>query len=479
MTFWIYLIAGHHTLKPDEIQKKEPKRRPYGSRTDKSKPANSTNQKQKLTDSQKYGPSSQGVQLALKQAREAILEEFYPASQAKRRKRDTYSEFDSDEESMSSENALSMKQTPSQKVQILKSGKEDTLMERQIAAILQGETEYKNEQASPGEVETETPRAETAELPPDEAETETGPISEMTPKTFPLNVTVKHSADSDSEDQAMYLEHLIDTEPPVSLSFDTDMSGLTGDMVPQTDASKEAVPERLADKEDNSDAIIMTKSQYKGDNPNAIRMTKTQYKGDNADALRMTKTLYKGDNSDALRMTKTQLLSSESVRAEESNEAEQEEEEERDEEEEVESDSEFEGLEPGEIIPPDDYWERKNKSKNGEPGEVTADSKIGKFRDIEGSITKLRSVCYCLFLHTCIKLEQDDLYTHNVPSQVFWNQTSKGVKLELSYISIPNLWRVIYSGAQWLSGRVLDSRQRGRRFEPHWCHCIVSLSKTH
>ena len=25
-------------------------------------------------------------------------------------------------------------------------------------------------------------------------------------------------------------------------------------------------------------------------------------------------------------------------------------------------------------------------------------------------------------------------------------------------------------GAQWLSGRVLDSRQRGRRFEPHWRH---------
>ena len=27
------------------------------------------------------------------------------------------------------------------------------------------------------------------------------------------------------------------------------------------------------------------------------------------------------------------------------------------------------------------------------------------------------------------------------------------------------------------SGRVLDSRQRGRRFEPHWHHCVVSLSK--
>ena len=32
-------------------------------------------------------------------------------------------------------------------------------------------------------------------------------------------------------------------------------------------------------------------------------------------------------------------------------------------------------------------------------------------------------------------------------------------------------------GAQWLSGRVLDSRPRGRGLEPHWRHCVVSLSK--
>ena len=34
-------------------------------------------------------------------------------------------------------------------------------------------------------------------------------------------------------------------------------------------------------------------------------------------------------------------------------------------------------------------------------------------------------------------------------------------------------------GVQWLSSRVLDSRPRGRRFEPHQRHCVVSLSKTH
>ena len=32
-------------------------------------------------------------------------------------------------------------------------------------------------------------------------------------------------------------------------------------------------------------------------------------------------------------------------------------------------------------------------------------------------------------------------------------------------------------GAQWLGGRVLDSRPRGRGFEPHRRHCVMSLSK--
>ena len=32
-------------------------------------------------------------------------------------------------------------------------------------------------------------------------------------------------------------------------------------------------------------------------------------------------------------------------------------------------------------------------------------------------------------------------------------------------------------GAQWLSGRVLDSRPKSRGFEPHRRHCVVSLSK--
>ena len=44
---------------------------------------------------------------------------------------------------------------------------------------------------------------------------------------------------------------------------------------------------------------------------------------------------------------------------------------------------------------------------------------------------------------------------------------------------ILSLFPNLFMGAQWLSGRVLDSRPKGRGFKPHRRHCVVSLSKTH
>ena len=39
------------------------------------------------------------------------------------------------------------------------------------------------------------------------------------------------------------------------------------------------------------------------------------------------------------------------------------------------------------------------------------------------------------------------------------------------------IFHMFYQGAQWLSGRVLDSRPKGRGFKPNRHHCVVSLSK--
>ena len=51
---------------------------------------------------------------------------------------------------------------------------------------------------------------------------------------------------------------------------------------------------------------------------------------------------------------------------------------------------------------------------------------------------------------------------------------------EVCYIINTLLTRAVninVQGAQWLSGRVLDSRLRGRGFEPHQLHCVVVLKQ--
>ena len=49
----------------------------------------------------------------------------------------------------------------------------------------------------------------------------------------------------------------------------------------------------------------------------------------------------------------------------------------------------------------------------------------------------------------------------------------KSFVLSLSYMNI----HARLQGAQWLIGRVLDSRPRGRGFEPHRRHCLVVLEQ--
>ena len=63
----------------------------------------------------------------------------------------------------------------------------------------------------------------------------------------------------------------------------------------------------------------------------------------------------------------------------------------------------------------------------------------------------------------------------HTPDHLGWSKWS-GIKIvQITYTLIEPLldsW-----GAQWLSGRVLDSRPKGRGFEPHRRHCVVSLGK--
>ena len=44
-------------------------------------------------------------------------------------------------------------------------------------------------------------------------------------------------------------------------------------------------------------------------------------------------------------------------------------------------------------------------------------------------------------------------------------------------LSVLFLFYIHANGAQWLSGSVLDSRPKGRGFEPHRRHCVVVLEQ--
>ena len=50
-------------------------------------------------------------------------------------------------------------------------------------------------------------------------------------------------------------------------------------------------------------------------------------------------------------------------------------------------------------------------------------------------------------------------------------------KMQIESINNNNILKTQYQGAQWLSGRVLDSRPKGRGFEPHRRHCVVVLEQ--
>ena len=62
------------------------------------------------------------------------------------------------------------------------------------------------------------------------------------------------------------------------------------------------------------------------------------------------------------------------------------------------------------------------------------------------------------------------------------NQTNKKYMKRSFCLYVSNQTNYLFIfclGAQWLSGSVLNLRPRGCGLEPHWHHCVVSLSKTY
>ena len=57
------------------------------------------------------------------------------------------------------------------------------------------------------------------------------------------------------------------------------------------------------------------------------------------------------------------------------------------------------------------------------------------------------------------------------------SDVAKDARLQPGDQILEVIHRLFSKGAQWLSGRVLALRPRGRGFEPHRRHCIVVLEQ--
>ena len=82
------------------------------------------------------------------------------------------------------------------------------------------------------------------------------------------------------------------------------------------------------------------------------------------------------------------------------------------------------------------------------------------------------------------------IFIYHMTLKILFNRVFCMKALRLCHIYAPLLRKSIhgitksvnhkwYMEAQWLSGRVLDSRPRGHVFEPRHRHYVVPLSKTH
>ena len=82
-------------------------------------------------------------------------------------------------------------------------------------------------------------------------------------------------------------------------------------------------------------------------------------------------------------------------------------------------------------------------------------------------------------MYVCERSEQEKIRLFKIEKK---NQQQKTVAAAKNHINKKNYsmkYHVILErqGAQWLSGRVLDSRPKGRGFEPHRRHCVVVLEQ--
>ena len=77
-------------------------------------------------------------------------------------------------------------------------------------------------------------------------------------------------------------------------------------------------------------------------------------------------------------------------------------------------------------------------------------------------------------IYVCVLNVKKIIFTWQMPVYIIIRCQNKFLIPHIPSFLFPHQ---LSSGAQWLSGRVLDSRPKGSGFEPHRRHCVVVLEQ--
>ena len=90
-----------------------------------------------------------------------------------------------------------------------------------------------------------------------------------------------------------------------------------------------------------------------------------------------------------------------------------------------------------------------------------------------GSFVNHTVTCVCFCTRWLVFIQDNIFRNWNCISSLYRTTASRG-----TYgLSIRSNSHNYLGGSQWLSGRVLYSRPRGRGFELHWRHCVVVIEQ--
>ena len=82
-----------------------------------------------------------------------------------------------------------------------------------------------------------------------------------------------------------------------------------------------------------------------------------------------------------------------------------------------------------------------------------------------------------IFLNRYFSNEKNDFVDNSSVEPAIFLMEKLSFSMKLFFVHFYGQSFIKTEGALWLNGRVLDSRPKGRGFEPHWRNCVVVLEQ--